>query len=135
MGIGTALAEPAQGGIPVMSSTRHPRFVRSLALATLAALAGLVTPNASHAEVAVIETTVLLQDSSEAGINAAVLAALDSAVREAAARGFQWVRPLAAFLSADRVGIQVLVATEPLNDADEAPHPGVQLPTGEKYEL
>jgi hypothetical protein len=118
-----------------MSSTRHQRFIRSLALASLVALAGLVTANASLAEVAVIETTVPLQDGSEAGINAAVLAALDSAVREAAARGFQWIRPLAAFLSADRVGIQVLATTEPLKDAEETPRPGVQLPAGEKYQL
>jgi hypothetical protein len=45
------------------------------------------------------------------------------------------IHPLAAFLTAHRVGIQVLATTEPLNDVDEAPRPGVQLPAGEKYEL
>jgi hypothetical protein len=44
--------------------------------------------NPSFADAAVIETSVRLEDSSEAGINAAVQAALDSAFREAAARGF-----------------------------------------------
>jgi hypothetical protein len=68
-------------------------------------------------------------------IPAAVLAAFDSAFKEAAARGFQWIHPLAAFLSAARVGIQVLATTEPLNDADEAPRPGVQLPASKAYEL
>ena len=65
------------------------------------------------------------------------LAALDSAVREAAARGYQWTRPLAAFLGADHVGVQVLAATSPLEDedADDAARPGVRTPVGQKYEL
>jgi len=120
-----------------MSSTRRQRFIRSLVLATLATLTGLIMADPSLADVAVIETTVQLQDSSEAGINAAVQAALDSAFREAAARGYQWIRPLAAFLSADHVGVQVLAATAPLEDedADDAARPGVRTPVGQKYEL
>jgi hypothetical protein len=120
-----------------MSSTRRQRFIRSLVLATIATLTVIVMANPSLADVAVIETTVQLQDSSEAGINAAVQAALDSAVREAAARGYQWTRPLAAFLGADHVGVQVLAATSPLEDedADDAARPGVRTPVGQKYEL
>ena len=115
-----------------MSSTRRQRFIRSLVLATLATLTGLIMADPSLADVAVIETTVQLQDSSEAGINAAVQAALDSAFREAAARGYQWIRPLAAFLSADHVGVQVLAATAPLEDedADDAASPACGLRLG-----
>jgi len=118
-----------------MSSTRHRRFIRPLVLVASAVVAGLVMAQGSFAEVAVIETTAPLQDGSEAGINAAVLAALDSAVKEAAAQGFQWVRPLAAFLSGDRVAIQILATTEPPGDAEDDQGPGGTLPAGEKYQL
>ena len=120
-----------------MSSTRRQRLIRTFVLATIATLTGFVMAHPSLAHVAVIETTVPLQDSSEAGINAAVRAALDSAVREAAARGFHWIRPLAAFLGVDRVGVQVLAATGPLEDEDQddSARPSVRIPAGEKYEL
>jgi hypothetical protein len=120
-----------------MSSMRRQRLIRTFVLATIATLTGLVMAHPSLADVAVIETTVPLQDSSEAGVNAAVHAALDSAFKEAAARGFQWIRPLAAFLGVDRVRVQVLAATGPVEDEDQddASRPGVRIPAGEKYEL
>ena len=117
-------------------SWRHRRFIRSLVLATMA-LMGLLIPNPSLADVAVIETTVVLQNSSEAGLNAALHAALDSAFREASARGFRWIRPLAAFVSGDHVSVQVLAATAPLEDedVDDSAKPGIRTPVAEKYEL
>src|SRR5262245_64144460 len=102
-----------------MSSTKHRKFIWPLVLVALTLLAGLVMPRASSAEVAVIETTAPLQDGSEAGIKAAVLAALDSAFKEAAARGFQWARPLAAFLTTDGVAIQILATTDPLGEGED----------------
>ena len=76
--------------------------------------------------VALIETTVPLEDSSEEGIAAAVSRALENAVRGAAAMGLNWVQLRRAYRAGDHIGVQVLAATEALDtgtDEETAPAP------------
>jgi hypothetical protein len=62
---------------------------------------------------ALIETTVLLEDPSDAGIRAAVDRAIDNAVRGAVAMGLSWVQLQRAYVAGGYVGVQVLAATRP----------------------
>ena len=63
--------------------------------------------------------------------------ALDFALREARGRGFQWFRPLSAFLGTNYVGVQILAATGPIDreEAEEDPGPGMPAPVTTKYDL
>jgi hypothetical protein len=90
----------------------------------------LFAPSIAHSApegMALIETTVPLEDTSEAGITAAVNQAVDSAVRGAMAMGLSWVKLQRAYVSGGYVGVQVLAATESLEtatDDDAATAPG-----------
>jgi len=64
---------------------------------------------------ALIETTVPLEDSSEAGIADAVNRAVNSAIRGATAMGLSWVQLRRAYVSGGYVGVEVLAATESLD--------------------
>jgi hypothetical protein len=57
---------------------------------------------------ALIETTAPLADRSEASVKAAVIAAIDKAVRGAAAMGFAWFQLRDAQVSGDEVAITIL---------------------------
>ena len=105
------------------------RFGRALWLLVLiGGIAWLSAPSialSAPAGVTLIETTVLLEDQSDAGIAAAVDRAVSSAVRGAAAMGLSWVQLQRAYISGGYVGVQVLAATESLDTAaqDEAATP------------
>jgi hypothetical protein len=66
-----------------------------------------------------IETTVPLEDSSEAGIADAVNRAVTSAIRGATAMGLSWVQLQRAYVSGGYVGVEVLAATESLDTRTE----------------
>jgi hypothetical protein len=61
---------------------------------------------------ALIETTAPVSDRSEASVKAAVIAAIDRAVRGAAAMGFVWFELRDAQLSGNEVAIQILATDE-----------------------
>jgi hypothetical protein len=61
---------------------------------------------------ALIETTAPLADQSEESVKAAVIAAIDKAVRGAAAMGFDWYQLRDAQLSENEVAIQILATDE-----------------------
>jgi hypothetical protein len=69
---------------------------------------------------ALIETTAPLSDRSEAAVKAAVIAAIDKAVRGAAAMGFAWFQLRDAQLSEDEVSVQILATDENPDGADQA---------------
>ena len=77
----------------------------------------LCAPSVASAapEVTLIETTVPLEDTSEAGITDAVNRAVNSAVRGAMAMGLSWVQLQRAYVSGGYVGVQILAATEALD--------------------
>ena len=76
---------------------------------------------------ALIETTAPLADRTEASVKAAVIAAIDRAVRGAAAMGFAWFELRDAQVSGDEVAIQILATDEDPGEAtDLAPgDPGI----------
>ncbi len=61
---------------------------------------------------ALIETTAPLADRSEESVKAAVMAAIDKAVRGAAAMGFAWFELRDAQVSGNEVAIQILATDE-----------------------
>ncbi len=75
---------------------------------------GLVAslPGPTHAGGALIETTAPLADRSEESVKAAVVAAIDKAMRGAAAMGFAWVQLRDAQVSEGEVAIQILATDE-----------------------
>jgi hypothetical protein len=92
-----------------------PTMTRTL-LATLAlGLLVCSSPPSAAAGAALIETTALLADRSEESVKAAVMAAIDQAVRGAAAMGFEWFELRDAQVAGDEVAIQILAT----NDAAE----------------
>jgi cytochrome c oxidase assembly factor CtaG len=92
-----------------------PTMTRTL-LATLAlGLLVCSSPPSAAAGAALIETTAPLADRSEESVKAAVMAAIDQAVRGAAAMGFEWFELRDAQVAGDEVAIQILAT----NDAAE----------------
>ena len=95
------------------------RFGKALCLSlAIGAMSWLWAPSIAHSApegVAIIETTVPIEDTSEAGINDAVNRAVNSAVRGAMAMGLPWVQLQRAYISGNYVGVQVLAATESLD--------------------
>jgi hypothetical protein len=78
----------------------------------------LAAPSSAYSApdgMALIETTVPLEDSSEAGIADAVNRAVTSAIRGATAMGLSWVQLQRAYVSGGYVGVEVLAATESLD--------------------
>jgi hypothetical protein len=77
---------------------------------------------------ALIETTAPLADRSEASVKAAVVAAIDQAVRGASAMGFAWFQLRDAQIAGDQVAVQILAtdqepgAVEAEPGADAAPN-------------
>ena len=72
---------------------------------------------------ALIETTAPLADRSEASVKAAVIAAIDKAVRGAAAMGFAWVQLRDAQVAGNEVAIQILATDEKPGEAAEIDPP------------
>jgi len=77
----------------------------------------------AFAGAALIETTAPLADSSEESMKAAVVAALETAVRGASAMGFAWVQLRDAQVSGNVVAIQVLATDDPEKMDEVAPDP------------
>ena len=61
---------------------------------------------------ALIETTAPLADRSEASVKAAVVAAIDKAVRGASAMGFAWFQLRDAQIAGDQVAVQILATDQ-----------------------
>ena len=80
-----------------------------------AALALVVCSSQSAATAggALIETTAPLADGSEESVKAAVIAALETAMRGASAMGFAWVQLRDAQVSGNQVAVQILATDEP----------------------
>ena len=93
-------------------------------------MAGAASPAAAGG--ALIETTAPLADRSEASVKAAVIAAIDKAVRGAAAMGFAWFQLRDAKVSGDEVAIQILATDEKPDEAtEETPRPTPEADPGE----
>jgi hypothetical protein len=113
-------------------------FARALWLSMLiGGISWLCAPSSAYSApegMALIETTVPLEDASEAGITDAVNRAVNSAVRGAMAMGLSWVQLQRAYVSGGYVGVQVLAATESLDtrtDDEATAAPGQAKPVVE----
>jgi hypothetical protein len=96
-----------------------PTMTRTL-LATLAlGLLVCSSPPPAAAGAALIETTAPLADRSEESVKAAVMAAIDQAVRGAAAMGFEWFELRDAQVAGNEVAIQILATNDAPDDAGE----------------
>jgi hypothetical protein len=91
-------------------------FVAVFACGLLASAA----PPPAVAEVAMIETTAPLVERSEAAVKAAVIVAIDKAVRGAIAMGYPWVQLREAQIAGDVVAVQIL-ATDVAPETPSAP--------------
>ena len=94
-------------------------MTRTLLGITLAIGLVATLPDPTHAGGALIETTAPLADRSEESVKAAVVAAIDKAVRGAAAMGFAWFQLRDAQVSEREVAIQILATDEEPGPADE----------------
>ena len=104
---------------------------RMLRGATLALLLFACSPSpAVLAGGAIIETTAPLADRSEESIKAAVLVAIDKAVRGAAAMGFAWFELRDAQITGDEVAIQILATDEGPESSEKAPPAPAPEPLG-----
>jgi hypothetical protein len=92
--------------------------MRRTLLGAAFALAVCSSHPAALAGGALIETTAPLADGSEESVKAAVIAAIETAVRGASAMGFGWVQLRDAQVSENEVVIQILATDEP-GQADE----------------
>ncbi len=90
--------------------------ITRLVLPLLLALV-LVTP--ALARVAAIETTAPLADHSAEAIKAAIKQAVLTAVRGAAAMGFEWVQVRRAVVFTDLVSVQVLASDQQPDGEEE----------------
>jgi len=104
--------------------TRRSRLSRKVDATMRRALLGAVfvlamcsSQQAALAGGALIETMAPLADGSEESVKAAVIAAIETAVRGASAMGFDWIRLRDAHVSENAVVIQILATDEP--DQDE----------------
>jgi hypothetical protein len=88
----------------------------------LGLLASAAAPPA-FAGAAMIETTAPLAERSEAAIKAAVIVAIDKAVKGAIAMGYPWVQFREAQIAGDVVAVQIL-ATDVEPEAPAATPPG-----------
>jgi hypothetical protein len=70
---------------------------------------------------ALIETTAPLADRTEASVKAAVVAAIDKAVRGASAMGFAWFQLRDAQIAGDQVAVQILATDEEPGAVDAEP--------------
>jgi hypothetical protein len=84
----------------------------------IALLAGTSPPALAGA--ALIETTAPLADRSEMSVKAAVVTAIDRAVRGAAAMGFDRFQLRDARIAGDEVSVQILAIDEGPGDGAEA---------------
>src|SRR5690242_18299023 len=85
-----------------------------IARLVLPVLVALALATSALAGVAAIETSAPLTDHSEGAIKAAIKQAVLTAVRGAAAMGFQWVQVRQALVFTDLVTVKVLASdTEP----------------------
>lgn len=92
---------------------RAGRMIRaSVPLVVAVALLALSTAGPAQGQVAVIEVTAPLRDTSEGSINAALDSALESAVRGAAAMGLTRVEIHSVYVGDGYVGLQVFATSQ-----------------------
>jgi hypothetical protein len=98
------------------------RVIGALVLIGLAAcwLVALA-PSSGRAEVILIEAAVPLEDASDEGVSAALDSAFASAVRRAATLGLTWIEIHSVFARDGLVGVQVLAASQPPENARRGP--------------
>jgi hypothetical protein len=127
---------------------------RALVAAAVAFGLFLCGGRAALAGGALIETTAPLADRSEESVKAAVIAAIDKAVRGASAMGFAWFQLRDAQVTEDEVAIQILATDQdpgqveeivpgdsdaapgaPADDGDVAEEPGPGGPLAEATRL
>ena len=89
-----------------------------------------VAPASGRAQVFIIEAAVPLEDASDEGVSAALDSALQSAVRRAATMGLTWVEIHSVFARDGLVGVQVLAAPQPSENARGGPGSGDAPATG-----
>jgi hypothetical protein len=87
-------------------------MTRILLGATIALTLLVGGPQPATADGALIETTAPLADRSEEGVKAAVVAAINKAVRGAAAMGFAWFRLHDAQVWEDEVVVRITATDE-----------------------
>ena len=98
--------------------THVRRVVRAcVEIGVAVALLAVSTATPAQAQAAAIEATAPLSDKSEAGINAALDSALESAVRGATAMGLTRVEILSVYVGDTFVAVQVIAAAQP-SDSD-----------------
>ena len=73
---------------------------------------------------ALIETTAPLADRSEESVKAAVISAIDKAVRGASAMGFAWFQLRDAQVTEHEVAVQILATDEGPGEVDPGAPPG-----------
>src|SRR5712691_11235410 len=111
-----SLAWVVQGGSAMIDLGRMIRA--SVPVAIAVALLALSTAGPAQGQVAMIEVTAPLPDTSEGSINSALDAALESAVRGAVAMGLPRVEIHSVYVGEGYVGLQVLAANQPPAAAD-----------------
>jgi hypothetical protein len=87
-------------------------MARALGVGALALGLFLLGNNPAGAGGALIETTAPLADRSDESVKAAVIAAIDKAVRGASAMGFAWFQLRDAQVTEHEVAIQILATDE-----------------------
>jgi len=102
-------------------------MLRTLLAATLGLGLILCVVQVATAGGAVIETTAPLLDRSDEGVKTAVVAALQKAVRGAAAMGFAWVELRNAGIGDHEVIVQIVATDEEPGEVTEVT-PGAEAP-------
>jgi type IV pilus biogenesis protein CpaD/CtpE len=94
-------------------------MARTLLVTLALGLLACAAPPPAAAGAALIETTAPLADRSEESVKAAVMTAINQAVRGAAAMGFEWFELRDAQVSENEVAVQILATNDAPDDAAE----------------
>jgi hypothetical protein len=95
-------------------------MMRSLSLIGLTLLLLVSVASPALARTTTIETSAPLEDQSEQSIRAALMEAVESAVREAVAQGYSWVRLTQAQVHEDEVTVRLLASdTRPEGETEQ----------------
>ena len=84
-------------------------------------------PRMAQADSALIQTTAPLLDGSEGALKAAVVSAVEKAMRGASAMGFAWVQLKGAQVLGPDVVVQILATNDEPDDVTEV-DPGAERP-------
>lgn len=97
------------------------QIMRTLGLLALALLLVLSVASPGLARMAMIETTVALQNHSEESVKTAMTAAVEAAARGAIAMGLPWIHLRRAFVLDDGVLIQIFASDTKREGGEEEP--------------